>query len=405
VRHPYREQDAAVLTSERQTPPAEASPKKSARARVLVGDDQHDILTALSLLLKLNGFAAEIADSPERLLATASAGQFDLILMDLNYTRDTTSGEEGLQLLSTLRNTGGATPIIVMTAWGNVELAVEAMRLGAADFVQKPWDNDRLLATVQKQLERAEAAQRQRQLAQSEWEIARHVQQKLLPQKLRTLRTLDYAAACLPAREVGGDYYDFFDLDEHRIAGVLGDVSGKGIAAAMLMANLQALFRTQLDSGAHEPAILLETVNRLFYASTPPEQYVTLFYFEYDDRDRSLRYINCGHLPPVLLRSSGEMTRLEATGTVLGLFPRCALESRCLTLGENDLLIAFTDGITDFLDDSGEEFGEERFLPLAKAVRHLHSQAATRHLTDRLRTLSGGRDQFDDQTLIVLRGQ
>jgi sigma-B regulation protein RsbU (phosphoserine phosphatase) len=99
------------------------------------------------------------------------------------------------------------------------------------------------------------------------------------------------------------------------------------------------------------------------------------------------------------------MTRLEPTGTVLGLFPHCALESRSLTLGENDLLIVFTDGITDFLDESGEEFGEERFLPLAKSVRHLHSQAATRHLTERLRALSGGGDQFDDQTLIVLRGQ
>jgi Serine phosphatase RsbU, regulator of sigma subunit len=394
-----------VLTSERQNLPAEAVPQELTRARVLVGDDQHDILTALSLLLKLNGFVAETADSPERLLAAANAGQFDLILMDLNYTRDTTSGDEGLQLLSRLHTTGCLAPVIVMTAWGNIDLAVEAMRLGAADFVQKPWDNDRLLATVRKQLERAEAAQRQRHLARSEWEIARHVQQKLLPQKLRVLRTLDYAAACLPARDVGGDYYDFFDLDEHRIAGVLGDVSGKGIAAAILMANLQASFRTQLDSGAHEPVVLLETVNRLFYASTPLEQYVTLFYFEYDDRDRSLRYINCGHLPPVLLRSSGEITRLESTGTVLGLFPHCTLESRCFTLGENDLLIAFTDGVTDFLDDSGEEFGEDRFLPLAATVRRLHSQAATRRLTDCLRALSSGRDQFDDQTLIVLRGQ
>lgn len=394
-----------MLTSERQNPPAKDSAKESARARVLVGDDQHDILTALSLLLKLNGFTAETADSPERLWAAANAGQFDLILMDLNYTRDTTSGEEGLQLLARLNNTGCSAPVIVMTAWGNVELAVNAMRLGAADFIQKPWDNDRLLATVRKQLQRAEAVQRERQLARSEWEIARHVQQKLLPQKLRALRTLDYAATCLPARDVGGDYYDFFDLDEHRIAGVLGDVSGKGIAAAMLMANLQASFRSQLDSGAHEPAVLLETINRLFYASTPPEQYVTLFYFEYDDRDRSLRYINCGHLPPLLLRSSGEMTRLEPTGTVLGLFPHCTLESQRLTLGESDLLIAFTDGVTDFLDDSGQEFGEERFLPLATTVRHLRSQAATRHLADRLRALSGGRDQFDDQTLIVLRGQ
>jgi sigma-B regulation protein RsbU (phosphoserine phosphatase) len=378
-------------------------PASPAQARVLISDDQHDILTALSLLLKLNNFATKTVDSPGQAMEAVRDGKFDLILMDLNYSRDTTSGKEGLELLSALRRSGVTVPIVVMTAWGNVELAVEAMRLGANDFVQKPWDNERLLTTVTKQLDRAESERKQKIQARSELEIARHVQQKLLPQNLKSLRNLEYAAACLPARDVGGDYYDFFDLGEGRMAGLLADVSGKGVAAAMLMANLQACFRSQLDGGIKHGTALLETVNRLFHASSPPEQYVTLFYFEYDDELRRLRYINCGHLAPALLRSDGTTERLDATATVIGLFPHCPCECRETTLNKKDVLLIFTDGATEFLDAEGREFGEERFLNLAAAARQLNPQAGIRHITDRLTSLRDGNEQFDDQTIVLLK--
>jgi sigma-B regulation protein RsbU (phosphoserine phosphatase) len=378
-------------------------PASPAQARVLISDDQHDILTALSLLLKLNNFATKTVDSPGQAMEAVRDGKFDLILMDLNYSRDTTSGKEGLELLSALRRSGVTVPIVVMTAWGNVELAVEAMRLGANDFVQKPWDNERLLTTVTKQLDRAESERQQKIQARSELEIARHVQQKLLPQSLKSLRNLEYAAACLPARDVGGDYYDFFDLGEGRMAGLLADVSGKGVAAAMLMANLQACFRSQLDGGIKHGTALLETVNRLFHASSPPEQYVTLFYFEYDDELRRLRYINCGHLAPALLRSDGTTERLDATSTVIGLFPHCPCECRETTLNKKDVLLIFTDGATEFLDAEGREFGEERFLNLAAAARQLNPQAGIRHITDRLTSLRDGNEQFDDQTIVLLK--
>jgi sigma-B regulation protein RsbU (phosphoserine phosphatase) len=377
---------------------------KIAPPRVLISDDQHDILTALSLLLKLNQFATKSVDSPEQVLDAARNETFDLILMDLNYSRDTTSGREGLDLLTALRRQGVAAPIVVMTAWGNVELAVEAMRLGANDFVQKPWDNQRLLSTISKQLNEAEWARKQFLKARSELEIARHVQQKLFPQQTKILKTLEYAAVCVPAREVGGDYYDFFDLGEGRMAGLLADVSGKGVAAAMLMANLQACFRTQLDAGARNGSELLETINRLFYASSPPEQYVTLFYFEYDDERRSLCYINCGHLPPALLREES-MERLNATATVLGLFPHCSCECREITLNENDTLVLFTDGATEFLDDRGVEFGEDRFLSLVRSARQLSPKPALQHITERLSYLSNGTEQFDDQTIVLLKAQ
>src|ERR1700761_7395933 len=170
--------------------------------RILVCDDQVDVLEAMRLLLKGQGWQSVTVESPKDLLRAARAETFDLILADLNYTRDTTSGEEGLELLASLDAQGNNAPVIVMTAWGNVDLAVEAMRRGAVDFIQKPWDNDRVVASIRKQAD----SERRRK---SELEIAANVQQKLFPRNLRKLQTLDYAAQCVAAREVGGDYYDF----------------------------------------------------------------------------------------------------------------------------------------------------------------------------------------------------
>lgn len=380
-------------------------PKTAARAQILISDDQHDILTALSLLLKLNNYATESVDSPQQALESICKRNFDLVLMDLNYSRDTTSGREGLELLAKLRQNGVSAPIVVMTAWGNVELAVEAMRLGANDFVQKPWDNHRLLNTLEAQLIRAEKAERRQRQTQSELEIARNVQQKLLPQSLRRISGLEFSALCLPAREVGGDYYDFFDVGEGRFAGVLADVSGKGVAAAMLMANLQACFRSQLDSGLKNSTELLRSINRLFHASTPAEQYVTLFYFEYDVASRRLQYVNCGHLAPALLRANGKIERLHATSTVLGLFPHCPCESGEAALGERDVLAMFTDGVSEFTGRNGEEFGEDRFISLVQAARTLTPEAALRHIGDQLALERNGNDQFDDQTIVLLKPQ
>src|SRR5450755_484970 len=223
--------------------------------KVLICDDQPDVLEALRLLLKGQGWQAVTADSPAALLRTARAGGFDLILADLNYTRDTTSGQEGMDLLASLEEQGNTAPVMVMTAWSSFDLAVEAMRRGACDFIQKPWDNERLLAAIRKQAE----SERRRK---SELEIAANVQQKLFPRKLRLLKTLDYSGQCVAAREVGGDYYDFLDTSDHTMGFVLADVSGKGVPAALLMANLQACFRNQAPGALLRPAEALTAVNR-----------------------------------------------------------------------------------------------------------------------------------------------
>lgn len=372
--------------------------KDAGSLRILVGDDQADVLEALRLLLKGVGYESVLVDSPQALLRAAHSEIFDLILMDLNYARDTTSGEEGLDLLSNLEAQDNAAPVIVMTAWGNVDLAVEAMRRGACDFVQKPWDNARLLGTIRKQAEEASARATVERRVKSELEIARNVQQKLFPHQTRRLATIDYAGQCVPAREVSGDYYDFLDIGESGLGFVLADVSGKGVAAALLMANLQACFRSQSQDSLRQPASVLRSVNKLFYESTPPEHFATLFFGVYDDRSRRLRYANCGHPPPFLVRANGAVERLAATATVLGVFSNWSSEERTVDLRAGDTLVLFSDGVTEAGIETEDEFGEAGLLRVIEAA----SGAGAERLVDEIIHAVAAEKQ-DDVTVVAVR--
>lgn len=364
------------------------------RERILVADDQADVLEALRLLLKGAGYASVQVSSPQEVLNAASAERFDLILMDLNYARDTTSGAEGLDLLTALENENHHAPVVVMTAWGSVDLAVEAMRRGACDFVQKPWDNERLLSVIAKQLEPVRAGR----IVRSELELARHVQQRLFPLPKRRLATIDYFGHCAPAHEVGGDYYDFLDTGAGGLAFVLGDVSGKGIASALLMANLQACFRSQPHETLREPAAALRTVNRLFYESTAPEHFATVFLGAYDEPTRRLRYANSGHPAPVLVRSSGAVERLQPTAVVLGAFPNWKCEERETMLEAGDVVVLFSDGVSEAGLDSPSELGEDGILALIQSSRADGSEA----LVNRILGAVSGRTE-DDATVVAVR--
>ena len=359
------------------------------RQSILIGDDQAGVLEALRLLLKSEGYRTVTVDSPAAVLGAAAEQRFDLILVDLNYARDTTSGQEGLDLLDSLHRQQNQAPVVVMTAWGSIDLAVEAMRHGASDFVQKPWDNERVLATIRKQVEN-------RRRERSELDIAQHVQQKLLPQSNKPMRTIEYAGACVPAREVGGDYYDFFDAGEDALSLVLADVSGKGIPAALLMANLQATFRSRPAEELAHPATLLPVVNRLFFESTAPEFYATAFFGAYDDRTRVLRYVNCGHPPPVLVRAGGAVEHLEPSATVLGLFANWACSEAALTLSPGDALFISSDGVTEpALEDD-----ERQLLALLRA----HGDQSLSQLTAKILDDAAKLGSTDDLTTVVLRG-
>jgi sigma-B regulation protein RsbU (phosphoserine phosphatase) len=376
--------------------------------RALVADDQPDVLTALRLLLKVQGFETVAASSPEGVLRALDEQDFDVLLMDLNYTRDTTSGKEGLDLLERLKGMDQAPPVVVMTAWGSIELAVEAMRRGARDFVPKPWENQRLVATLREHAEarRQGALSRQPDAAADgaadEIRIAGQVQRKLFPHKTPSLRTLECSAYCRQAGPVGGDYYDFLDLGPGRLGLVLADVSGKGVAAALLMANLQASLRSRGPYAWNDLPGVIQAVNQLFCESTERERYATLFFGCYDDSRRTLRYANCGHYPPVVVRAGEEVTRLDSTATVLGLFDRVEVAVGQVELEPGDLLAIFSDGVIEARGRSGEEFGEERLVRLLRRHQGREISEIPPALSDSLMSYAAF-GQEDDLTLVVAR--
>jgi serine phosphatase RsbU (regulator of sigma subunit)/biotin operon repressor len=261
---------------------------------------------------------------------------------------------------------------------------------------------------VNRELEAARRAYEARQEAErravQEMEIARQVQARLFPQRLPSSQSLDYAGICIQARKVGGDYYDFLDLGSQRLGLVIGDIAGKGIAGALLMANLQANLRGQLAMVLDQPHRLLHSVNQLFYENTAENAYATLIFAEYDDKAQMLRYANCGHLPALLLRHDGSMERLRSTCTVVGLFSdwKCETTETCLLPG--DTLALYTDGVTEACNDQGEEFGEERLAEALHCHRHLSADGLLTAIVDEVQRFSP-QEQQDDITLIVARCQ
>jgi serine phosphatase RsbU (regulator of sigma subunit) len=247
----------------------------------------------------------------------------------------------------------------------------------------------------------AEKAEAERRVAQ-ELEIAKQVQARLFPQHLPLLKTLDYAGSCLQARQVGGDYYDFLALGRERLGLVIGDISGKGIAAALLMANLQANLRSQCAMAIDEPERLLNSMNRLFCENTPDGAYATFFFSEYDDQSQRLRYANCGHLCGLVIRGDDTVERLDSTATVLGLFREwgCAVAETSLYAG--DTLALYTDGVTEAADGDGDEFGEQRLLDSLQLHSHLPSHLRVSAVLDAVRHHSP-HEQQDDITLVIAK--
>jgi serine phosphatase RsbU (regulator of sigma subunit) len=201
---------------------------------------------------------------------------------------------------------------------------------------------------------------------------------------------------------VGGDYYDFLDLGRERLGLVIGDIAGKGIAAALLMANLQANLRSQCATALDHPERFLQSVNQLFFENTIDSAYATLFFGEYDDTARRLRYANCGHLSALLLRGDDTLERLASTSTVLGLFKEwdCAIGECGLFAG--DTLVLYTDGISESLNAGGEEFGEQGLIEALRRGRGGASAALVESIVDEVQRF-GPHEQHDDITLIVAR--
>ena len=345
--------------------------------RTLIADDDPDILAALRLLLKNDGYNPETVSSPSAVLEAIERSQFDVVLMDLNYARDTTSGREGIDLISRIQAIDPFLPIVVMTAWGTVDIAVEAMRRGVRDFVQKPWENPRLLQTLRKQVKHAQARRhlqlrvasdlRTDTMLKRELAEARELQENLLTTTPPELLGFQIAVKWQPAATVGGDYIGAFNIDDNHTALCVADVVGKGLPAALLMANFQALLKS--SAAEFSPAELSTRLNRQLYSNIPLHKFVTAFYGVLNTSTRSLTFTNSGHNPPLLVRANGECTRLEAGGSVLGGFPDALFTESTVELLDGDRLLLFTDGLTEAVDESGEQFGEERLIELLSRYR------------------------------------
>ena len=384
--------------------------------RILIADDQPDVLEALRALLKGHGYGTELASSPAGIIEALSKTQFDLILMDLNYARDTTSGKEGLDLLTRLREATTA-PIVVMTGWATVNLAVEVMQRGVGDFVEKPWSNVKLLEILRQQIELGRERSKAREKAAGEsqehdkiklqfdrqgreLEEARAIQEGFLPKSIPQMAGYEISGTWQPARIVGGDYFDVMAFGGDAMGLCIADVAGKGMPAAMLMSNLQAAVRG-LASGEIMPDGLCSRLNALIYQNIRSDRFVTFFYAHLDRASRELRYANAGHNAPIVVHRDGSHERLEEGGGVLGVFAMQPYSMSVVKLEAGDRVVLFTDGVTEACVPNGEEFGEARLLRLVEENRSESAQEVQKIILKAAGEFSEG-NWHDDATVLVL---
>lgn len=367
--------------------------------RLLVADDQPDVLEALRWLLTGEGYEADFVNSTEGVLERLRAGAFDLLLMDLNYTRDTTSGREGLELISRVRGLDSSLPIVVMTGWGSIDTAVEAMRRGAKSFVQKPWEDVTLLEILEREVAEGRAARRRDHKQQREAEEARLIQRGLLPTTTPLVAGIDLSVTWLPADGVGGDCFD--TLGFGNVLGVsIADIAGKGLPAALLMSNLQAAVRA-FAQDAVSPASINNSVNRLLCRNMASGRFATFCYARIEPAAGRIVYSNAGHNPPLLLRADGSVEKLGDGGMVLGIFPDTQYEQAELALRPGDRLLFYTDGITEARDPEGEEFGEDRLAAAALAAAGSTAESIKDAVLADVNAFTHGKFE-DDATLIVV---
>ena len=263
-------------------------------------------------------------------------------------------------------------------------------------------------------LERLLVVEKEKERLQTELEIAREVQSQLYPKEAPPIHGLQLTVRCDPARMVSGDYYDYQEVGNKKLSFAIGDVAGKGISAALLMATIQAALRAQLaqyqlsreNECTHQPEIdvasLVSQLNKQVFANTSPEKYATFFFALFDEVSRTLTYTNAGHLSPLLFRDGG-VVPLDSNGMVVGAFPFSIYNESCLVLKPGDLLVCYTDGITEPENAYGEEFGEHRLKDLIQQHHHQDNHEIIRIVLDAVRSWTGGPELHDDMTLLLAR--
>jgi len=368
-------------------------------ARILIADDQPDVLEALRWLLSGEGYQTDFVSSTEAVLERLRERSYDLLLMDLNYSRDTTSGREGLELIPKVHAQDAGMPIVVMTGWGSIDTAVEAMRRGARSFVQKPWEDVTLLEILAREIDDARASRSRDEKQQREFEEARLIQRGLLPTAMPQAAGVQLASSWQPANGVGGDCFDVLSFGSGAVGITIADVAGKGVPAALLMSNLQAAVRAFAQDGA-SPASVTGSVNRLLCRNMVSGRFITFCYARIDRAARRLAFANAGHNPPLLVRAGGRIDTLAPGGTVLGVFPDSTYSQGDLPIAPGDRLVLYTDGITEGRNPEGDEYTEDRLADSALRHRGLSADDMLAAMLGDVTAFNGGKYE-DDATMIV----
>jgi sigma-B regulation protein RsbU (phosphoserine phosphatase) len=333
---------------------------------------------------------AEAVDGEEAIEKSATFSP-DLVFLDIQMP-----GRNGLDVAASL--SAPRPHVIFCTAFD--QYAIEAFDIHAVDYLLKPVNRSRLAKAVS----RVRESLTRMAVMDRDLQSAGEVQARLFPQTLPTVPGLDYQVFSRPARTVNGDYYDFLPLKDGKLAIALGDVSGKGIPAGLLMASLQGRVQSHAPLRGEGVGTLVTDLNRMMSVSTDSKSYVTFFYAVYDSTRHSLAYVNAGHNPPLLFRPGlEEPVRLSTGGMVIGLFTEAEYSQETIRLEPSDVLVCYTDGISEAANLDGEEFGESRLSRLVSSHREKNASGILEALMNELSGFVDGTTQQDDQTALVVK--
>ncbi len=372
----------------------------STSARVLIAEDQEHVREALAMLLRGHGYSVTLCSSPNEALIAAQQQAPDLAMLDMNYQRDSTSGLEGLDLIQRLRELDSTLPIIALTAWGNVDLAVSAMKHGASDFIEKPWQNAALLEKVRLLTARVQQLRSSQRVSDYERQDAQQLQTRIVPKRHLVAPEVELFGDSIPAGVVGGDYFGVWQPSPDTLHFCVADVSGKGTPGALIAAMLYASVST-LSSSSNSPESVLAQVETTLRNQLGEGHYVTIFYGVLDLKTYVLHFVNAGHCPPILRRCNGMVESLESTRPVLGFMLDSGFRSERLVLASGDRLLLYTDGVTEAADDAGEEFGPDRLAALLNDPENKPLPEHYAEIMAQVRNHSRG-NFADDATLLLI---
>ena len=377
--------------------------------KILVVDDEPDLELLLRQKFRRKVRRREIelvfaSNGVEALDKLNQQDDIDMVLSDINMPE-----MDGLTLLSQINSLDLDLRAVIVTAYGDMENIRTAMNRGAFDFLTKPINFDDLETTIDKTIRHLEVmreALRSRDelvALRQELGVAAQMQDSILPKVFPEHPQYGLYAWMTPAKEVGGDFYDFFPVDDDGFAVVVADVSGKGVPAALFMMVSRTLVKGSA-LGEREPVKCITEVNQLLYEQNKESMFVTMFYAVLDPASGLLQYVNGGHNLPCLVKPSGEVTWLPGdSGIVLGVIDEFPYQQHSMQLEEGDIVFFYTDGVTEAMDEAGNQFGDDTLLEILRKAAGADPEDMTRQVVDAVHEHAGGAPQSDDLTCLALR--